>query len=181
MRSIKLNAIKIARIGILAFCFIMAFAMIFASPAGNLVDGVAVAADDEGTMTWATGDNGELTADFFGFPGTDGDVRSWSKTETFENTTFSLANVNTYTSRDDNSVAFTEGNGGFTFGLASRAKGSYQAFVVFNYNMSSFLLNIARNHTNARLTVTLSADFSKTRGDKTGIAALARSKMMGAD
>ena len=181
MRSIKLNAIKIARIGILAFCFIMAFAMIFASPASEVINDVAYAADDEGTMTWATGDSGELTADLFGFPGNDGSVRSWSKPETFANTTFSLANVNTYTSRDDNSVAFTDGNGGFTFGLASRAKGSYQAFVVFNYDMSSFLLDIARNHTNARLTVTLSADFSKTRGDKTGIAALARSKMMEAD
>ena len=181
MRSIKMNAIKIARFGIFALCFIMAFAIIFAGPASDLVNEVAVAAEDEGTMTWATGDHGELTADYFNFPGTDGSVRSWVKEETFINTTFSLDNVNTYTSRDDNSVAFTNGNGGFTFGLASRAKGSYQAFVVFNYNMSTFLLDLARFHSNVELSVTLSADFTKERGDKTGISAMARSKMMKAE
>ena len=88
MRSIKLNAIKIARIGILAFCFIMAFAMIFASPAGELLGGVAQA-DEEGTMVRAPGDHGELTADVIGFPGNNGGQRSWTYTETFTQTSIS--------------------------------------------------------------------------------------------
>ena len=96
MRSIKMNAIKIAKFGILAFCFIMAFAMIFAGPASDLVNEVAVAAEDEGTMVRATGDSGELTVEKFGFPGDDSSKREWTYDETFANFTFSTDSLSYY-------------------------------------------------------------------------------------
>lgn len=182
MRSIKLNAIKIARIGILAFCFIMAFAMIFASPAGNLVNGVAYAADEEGTMVRAPGDNGELTADFFGFPGADGGVRSWSKTETFNGTAFSADNLCGIKNSSSGSEFFIDpGTGGFSFGMREYSSYSYQMFTVFNYDMSSFLTNLVTAHSDVTVTATLTARITKNRGNNSGLKIIATDKMVDAE
>ena len=181
MRSIKQNAIKIARIGILAFCFIMAFAMIFASPAGNLVDGVAQA-DEEGTMVRAPGDHGELTADVIGFPGNNGGTRSWSYTETFANTVFSADNLCGIKNSDTGSEFFIDsGTGGFSFGMREYSSYAWQLFTVFNYDMSDFLTNLVTSHSDVTVKVTLTARITKNRGNNSGLKIIATDKMVDAD
>lgn len=181
MRSIKLNAIKIARIGILAFCFIMAFAMIFASPAGELLGGVAQA-DEEGTLKRAPGDHGELTADVIGFPGSNGGTRSWSYTETFGNTTFSADNLNAIkNSKTGSSLIINGGTGSFSFGLDDYSSYSYQMFAVFNYDMSSFLTNLITSHSDVVVKATLTAHLKKNYGNNSGLKAMATDKMVDAE
>ena len=193
MRSIKLNAIKIARIGILAFCFIMAFAMIFASPASEVINDVAYAAE-EGTLVRAEGDHGELTADHFKFPYDLDAVKSdpnysygtkttWTFTETFDNFYFSTDSVSMYKYQDSwatpkREVVLTPGTGGFTFGFEGGATLGYQLFVVFNYDMSTFLTNLVSRHTGVTVKATASAHFDKTNGNNVGIKAMATDTMI---
>ena len=183
MRSIKLNAIKIARIGILAFCFIMAFAMIFAGPASEVINDVAYAADEEGTLKRAPGDHGELTADVIGFPGNNGGQRSWSYTETFNNTVFSSDNINAHKATDSSvNLVIESGTGRFDFGFDD-AVGMYswQCFAVFNYDMSSFLTNLVTSHSDVTVKVTLSAHMNKNEtGNNMALMAKGTDKMVDA-
>ena len=183
MRSIKMNAIKIARFGIFALCLIMAFAIIFAGTAGTLTNEIAHAdAEEEGTMRRAPGDHGELTADVIGFPGSNGGTRSWSYTETFNSIAFSAdTNLCGIKNSTSGSAFFIDpGTGGFSFGMREYSSYSWQMFAVFNYDMSTFLTNLVTNHSNVTVKATLTAKITKNRGNNSGVKIIATNKMIDA-
>ncbi|MBR2056845.1 MAG: hypothetical protein IJ978_04200, partial [Clostridia bacterium] len=192
MRSIKLNAIKIARIGILAFCFIMAFAMIFASPASEVINDVAYAAEDEeGTMVRATGDSGELTVEKFGFPGNDSSKRVWTYNETFANFTFSTDSLSGHYHKDGGSLIAAadmyvenyrqDGKNGFKMGIKSHQIGGFQMFAAFNYDMSSFLTDLIASHTGATVTAEVRVNIDKNNGNNVGVNAMGTKSMVSGD
>ena len=192
MRSIKLNAIKIARIGILAFCFIMAFAMIFASPVSEVINDVAYAAEDEeGTMVRATGDSGELTVEKFGFPGNDSSKRVWTYNETFANFTFSTDSLSGHYHKDGGSLIAAadmyvenyrqDGKNGFKMGIKSHQIGGFQMFAAFNYDMSSFLTDLIASHTGATVTAEVRVNIDKTNGNNVGVNAMGTKSMVSGD
>ena len=192
MRSIKLNAIKIARIGILAFCFIMAFAMIFASPVSEVINDVAYAAEDEeGTMVRATGDSGELTVEKFGFPGNDSSKRVWTYNETFANFTFSTDSLSGHYHKDGGSLIAAadmyvenyrqDGKNGFKMGIKSHQIGGFQMFAAFNYDMSSFLTDLIASHTGATVTAEVRVNIDKNNGNNVGVNAMGTKSMVSGD
>ena len=187
-----MNAIKIAKFGILAFCFIMAFAMIFAGPASDLVNEVAHAAEDEeGTMVRATGDSGELTVDKFDFPGDDSSKRVWTYNETFENFTFSTDSLSGHYHKEGGSwIAAADmyvenyrqdGKNGFKMGIKSHQIGGFQMFTAFNYNMSSFLKDLIASHTGATVTAEVRVKIDKNNGNNVGVNAMGTKSMVSGD
>ncbi len=180
MRSINKTAINFARLAILVLCFMLSFAIILASPLADSTANV-VAQAEEGTMVRLPGDNGELGADYFGFPGNTGSTRTWTKTETFTSTYFSEESVSMYNSNTKRGMSISAGTGSFNFGHTSTSgdtTNGYQMFVVFNYDMSTFLKNLISSHSNVTVKAELTARIVKNRGNNSGLKAIATDKMM---
>ncbi len=97
----KLNLWTIARLSILALCFVVAFAFALTS---DVFDGsganakIALAGDvtaSAGTAAAIVSDS-EITANSFGFPGTAAGTSEWTGTFPSSTTAFSASNLNTY-------------------------------------------------------------------------------------
>ena len=174
MRRSKQNAIKIARAGIFALTFILAFAIIIAAPIESSTD-VALAATVKsvyGSSGTIQSNRGELTADNTGFVGSTLVIE-----ETFSNTKFSSSNVNYAVVDTDKTGSFSGGTGTFSVGLTEKvgAFRGYQLYAVLNYKISPWLLRFADGsgsdyHTNATLEIIdFRATYNITEGDQIGL------------
>ena len=171
MRRSKQNAIRIARAGIVALTFILAFAIIIAAPIESSTD-VALADVNKvygGTAT-INGNNGELNADNTGFVGS-----SLVITESFSSVNFSSSNVSYAVVNTDKTGTFSGGTGTFSVGINQNVSwpNGYQVYAVLNYKISPWLLRYvsgSSHHTNAKLEIIdFRASYSKTQGNQAGL------------
>ena len=162
MRRSKQNAIKIARAGIFALTFILAFAIIIAAPIESSSE-VALAGLNAqgGTATGFDGNSDALTADNFagGFPGTGLNTTSWTHFESFSTVSFSEDNVSACIANSTQPLVIESRTGGFKFVKTLSDNDpwiggdGYQVYGVINYQLSPFLKTLISN-TNTTVQVT---------------------------
>ena len=172
MRSIKQNAIKIARAGIIALTFILAFAIVFAAPIESSTD-VALAVDATGGAAKAIyGAKGELTADNFGsgFPGTGNNTTTWTHTEYFSGVTLDSSNISACLNKTTQPLRLdAAGTNGFRFGMNAHESrwdtDGWKACAVLNYQISPFLKSMISNTVATVQVTSVSAVLERVHGN----------------
>ncbi|MBO5983367.1 MAG: hypothetical protein J6Q06_05840, partial [Clostridia bacterium] len=173
MRRSKQNAIKIARAGIFALTFILAFAIIIATPIESSTDvAFADVKNVYGGKDTIQSNKGDLNTDNTGFNGS-----TLTITEEFSSANFTSSNVSYAVVNNGTSGTFTKGTGSFTVGLSGAAGflQGYQVYAVLNYKIGSWLSrymdgSASTYHTNATLEIIdFRADYSVTEGDQIGL------------
>ncbi|MBO7326395.1 MAG: hypothetical protein J6U74_02660, partial [Clostridia bacterium] len=173
MRRSKQNAIKIARAGIIALTFILAFAIIIATPIESSTDvAFADVKNVYGGKDTIQSNKGDLNVDNTGFNGS-----TLTITEEFSSANFTSSNVSYAVVNNGTSGTFTKGTGSFTVGLSGAAGflQGYQVYAVLNYKIGSWLSrymdgSASTYHTNATLEIIdFRADYSVTEGDQIGL------------
>ncbi|MBO5777106.1 MAG: hypothetical protein J6R34_01485, partial [Clostridia bacterium] len=173
MRRSKQNAIKIARAGIFALTFILAFAIVIAAPIESSTDvAFADVKNVYGGKDTIQSNKGDLNADNTGFNGS-----TLTITEEFSSANFTSSNVSYAVVNNGTSGTFTKGTGSFTVGLSGAAGflQGYQVYAVLNYKIGSWLSrymdgSASTYHTNATLEIIdFRADYSVTEGDQIGL------------
>ena len=172
--KLKQNAIKIARVALIATIFILAFAIIIAAPVESSTE-IALAAVDAqgGTAKGIYGKSGELTADNFagGFPGTGLNQTTWTHTESLSGIVLDSSNVSACLYNTTKPLKLeAAGSNGFRFGMTEHEEWTdtdgWKAYAVVNYQISPFLKNLISN-TNATVQVTgASLVFARLKGER---------------
>ncbi|MBR5174047.1 MAG: hypothetical protein IKW16_03780, partial [Clostridia bacterium] len=172
MRRSKQNAIRIARAGIVALTFILAFAIIIAAPIESSTD-VALAVDATGGTAKAIyGAKGELTADNFGsgFPGTGNNTTTWTHTEYFSGVTLDSSNISACLNKTTQPLRLdAAGTNGFRFGMNAHESrwdtDGWKACAVLNYQISPFLKSMISNTVATVQVTSVSAVLERVHGN----------------
>ncbi len=180
----KQNAIKIARTVLVALTFILAFAIIIATPIESSTEVAFADIDSQiGTAVGIYGNSGELTADKYGtgFPGSGSNVTVWSHNETFSNVKFSSSNVSACSANTTKPIVIETRTGEFKFAKNGNDNDpplvgdGYQVYAVVNYQLSPFLKTMISN-TNATVQFTgFSAVFERASGSESSYRVFASS------
>ncbi|MBR2334319.1 MAG: hypothetical protein IKA59_03145, partial [Clostridia bacterium] len=171
--KLKQNAIKIARVALIATIFILAFAIIIAAPVESSTE-IALAGvnSPSGTAKGIYGKSGELTADNFagGFPGSGLNKTTWTHTESLSGIVLDSSNVSACLYNTEKPLRLeAAGSNGFRFGMTEHEDRTdmdgWKAYAVVNYQISPFLKNLISN-TNATVQVTgASLGFARLQGN----------------
>lgn len=169
--------LSLARIFVLALCFTLVFAVAL-STIGNVdMSGTSIAANEDdneakGGIVSVTADQGPLSAELFGFPGTDPTKKSWSATLTFNNTKFDSTNVSNFLSSGSANVGGVVGSTGSFRATEFDDKGNESShgvgyapylYSAVNYTFSDFMVRLMAS-SNYTVTAKMTSTMNKHHG-----------------
>lgn len=185
--------LSLARIFVLALCFTLVFAVALSTIGSIDMPGTSIAANEDdneakGGIVSVTADQGPLSAELFGFPGTDPTKKSWSATLTFNNTKFDSTNVSNFLSSGSANVGGVVGDtGSFRAsefddeGKESSHGVGYAPYLysAVNYTFSDFMVRLmaSSNYTvTAKMTSTMNKHHGGTSANRKNGFALVSAK-----
>ncbi len=169
--------LSLARIFVLALCFTLVFAVALSTIGSIDMPGTSIAANEDdneakGGIVSVTADQGPLSAELFGFPGTDPTKKSWSATLTFNNTKFDSTNVSNFLSSGSANVGGVVGDTG-SFRASefddmrneSSHGGRYAPYLysAVNYTFSDFMVRLMAS-SNYTVTAKMTSTMNKHHG-----------------
>ena len=169
--------LSLARIFVLALCFTLVFAVALSTIGSIDMPGTSIAANEDdneakGGIVSVTADQGPLSAELFGFPGTDPTKKSWSATLTFNNTKFDSTNVSNFLSSGSANVGGVVGDtGSFRAsefddeGKESSHDARYAPYLysAVNYTFSDFMVRLMAS-SNYTVTAKMTSTMNKRHG-----------------
>lgn len=184
--------LSLARIFVLALCFTLVFAVALSTIGSIDMPGTSIAANEDdneakGGIVSVTADQGPLSAELFGFPGTDPTKKSWSATLTFNNTKFDSTNVSNFLSSGSANVGGVVGDTGsfraseFDDKRNESSHGGYAPYLysAVNYTFSDFMVRLmaSSNYTvTAKMTSTMNKHHGGTSANRKNGFALVSAK-----
>lgn len=185
--------LSLARIFVLALCFTLVFAVALSTIGSIDMPGTSIAANEDdneakGGIVSVTADQGPLSAELFGFPGTDPTKKSWSATLTFNNTKFDSTNVSNFLSSGSANVGGVVGDTGsfraseFDDKWDESSHGVEYApylYSAVNYTFSDFMVRLmaSSNYTvTAKMTSTMNKHHGGTSANRKNGFALVSAK-----
>lgn len=169
--------LSLARIFVLALCFTLVFATALATIGSIDMSGTSIAANEDdneakGGIVSVTADQGPLSAELFGFPGTDPTKKSWSATLTFNNTKFDSTNVSNFLSSGSANVGGVVGSTGSFRATEFDDKGNEAShgvgyapylYSAVNYTFSDFMVRLMAS-SNYTVTAKMTSTMNKHHG-----------------
>lgn len=169
--------LSLARIFVLALCFTLVFAVALSTIGSIDMPGTSIAANEDdneakGGIVSVTADQGPLSAELFGFPGTDPTKKSWSATLTFNNTKFDSTNVSNFLSSGSANVGGVVGDTGSfrasefdDMGNESSHGVGYAPYLysAVNYTFSDFMVRLMAS-SNYTVTAKMTSTMNKHHG-----------------
>lgn len=169
--------LSLARIFVLALCFTLVFATALATIGSIDMSGTSIAANEDdneakGGIVSVTADQGPLSAELFGFPGTDPTKKSWSATLTFNNTKFDSTNVSNFLSSGSANVGGVVGSTGSFRATEFDDKGNESShgvgyapylYSAVNYTFSDFMVRLMAS-SNYTVTAKMTSTMNKHHG-----------------
>lgn len=185
--------LSLARIFVLALCFTLVFAVALSTIGSIDMPGTSIAANEDdneakGGIVSVTADQGPLSAELFGFPGTDPTKKSWSATLTFNNTKFDSTNVSNFLSSGSANVGGVVGDTGSFRASEFDDKGNESShgvgyapylYSAVNYTFSDFMVRLmaSSNYTvTAKMTSTMNKHHGGTSANRKNGFALVSAK-----
>ncbi len=185
--------LSLARIFVLALCFTLVFAVALSTIGSIDMPGTSIAANEDdneakGGIVSVTADQGPLSAELFGFPGTDPTKKSWSATLTFNNTKFDITNVSNFLSSGSANVGGVVGDTGSFRASEFNDKGKESShgvgyapylYSAVNYTFSDFMVRLmaSSNYTvTAKMTSTMNKHHGGTSANRKNGFALVSAK-----
>lgn len=169
--------LSLARIFVLALCFTLVFAVALSTIGSIDMPGTSIAANEDdneakGGIVSVTADQGPLSAELFGFPGTDPTKKSWSATLTFNNTKFDSTNVSNFLSSGSPNVGGVVGDTGSFRASEFDDEGNESSHGVLyapylysavNYTFSDFMVRLMAS-SNYTVTAKMTSTMNKRHG-----------------
>lgn len=169
--------LSLARIFVLALCFTLVFAVALSTIGSIDMPGTSIAANEDdneakGGIVSVTADQGPLSAELFGFPGTDPTKKSWSATLTFNNTKFDSTNVSNFLSSGSANVGGVVGSTGSFRATEFDDKGNESShgvgyapylYSAVNYTFSDFMVRLMAS-SNYTVTAKMTSTMNKHHG-----------------
>ena len=169
--------LSLARIFVLALCFTLVFAVALSTIGSIDMPGTSIAANEDdnepkGGIVSVTADQGPLSAELFGFPGTDPTKKSWSATLTFNNTKFDSTNVSNFLSSRSANVGGVVGDTGSFRASEFDDNGNESShgvgyapylYSAVNYTFSDFMVRLMAS-SNYTVTAKMTSTMNKHHG-----------------